>query len=560
MSAQILTPSALWGNFEITESVNFTVLKERRVKDVQISTLEISGKTTEKGSVIMRAHLSKNTQRPYKGAILIALGAEDKYNEKIVYDLSKTGYTVLSISPCGNIFEDEFTLYPEDLSYADYQVVKENLYDVSNGVKKTCWYEWGVSLRYALKFLQSQEGVERIGVVGANHSATPVWHLIATDDSVSSAVIVGNAGWSVYKGMHKWSGELDPQFSDETLTILAGIEPQAYAKSVKCPVLTLSPTNSAEYDVDRAFDTVERVEEEVYSASYYSVGYSNGVDNTAYINLKEFFGKHLIGGAKKSKLPSSPEIKAELIDGKIEFEVIPTKIRKEGETIKEVSVFVSEGTLDPKYRSYYKVSGTEKSGKFYFEYTPYYQSKFVVAFAEATYQTGYTVSSPIICKKFSAEQIQKECKSTVVYSNRKINGESVFAGLSENLFDYDNTSKVVVKNGPMDISGVRAEKGLITFKVNAEKDCPKDDAILLLDLFLKESGEFSVSLIADYFGSKTEYRATVSVEGGKVWHNVMLEIGKFKTAEGRVLKNYQGINAIIFNCESTYLINNVLWI
>lgn len=559
MSAQILTPTAVWGGFEITEEVSATVLKEKRIKDVVISTLDITGKTTENGSVIMRAHLAKNAQASVSGAILMALGANDDYDEKVVYDLAKSGYLVLSINPCGTATELEYTSYPEELSYADYSLIKDNLYDLTFGIKKNCWYEWGVTLRYALKYLKSITGVAKVGVIGINHSATPLWQLASTDlEGIDCAVMVGNAGWGVYKGMHKWSGELDPQFNDDTLKILAGIEPQAYAKSITCPVLMLSPTNSDEYDVDRAFDTVERVEG--YSAVYYSVGYINGVDYNSYENIKEFFGKHLTLGARKTKLPSSPEIKAELVDGKFEFEVLPDKIRKEGEGIKEVFVYVSEGCVDPKYRSYYKVNGIEKGGKYYFEYTPYYQSKNIVAYANATYQTGYTVSSPIICKKFNAEQIKKECKSTVVYSNRKINGESVFAGLTERLFDYENDGKVLVKNGPMDISGVRADKGLITFKVNAEKDCPKNDAILLLDLFIKEGGEFSVSLVCDMFGAKTEYKSTVSVSGGKVWHNVMLEIGKFKSSEGRVLKNYQEINAIIFNCESTYLINNVLWI
>ncbi|MBQ9104135.1 MAG: hypothetical protein IJY57_03500 [Clostridia bacterium] len=559
MSAQILTPTAVWGGFEITEQVLATVLKEKRIKDVVISTLDITGKTTENSSVIMRAHLAKNAQASVSGAILMALGANDDYDEKVVYDLAKSGYLVLSINPCGTNTELEYTSYPQELSYADYSLVKDNLYDLTFGIKKNCWYEWGVTLRYALKYLKSITGVAKVGVIGINHSATPLWQLASTDlEGIDCAVMVGNAGWSVYKGIHKWSGELDPQFNDDALKILAGIEPQAYAKSITCPVLMLSPTNSGEYDVDRAFDTVERVEG--YSAVYYSVGHINGVDYNSYENIKEFFGKHLTLGARKTKLPSSPEIKAELVDGKFEFEVLPDKIRKEGEGLKEVFVYVSEGCIDPKYRSYYKVNGIEKGGKYYFEYTPYYQSKNIVAYANATYETGYTVSSPIICKKFNAEQIKKACKSTVVYSNRKINGESVFAGLTERLFDYENDGKVLVKNGPMDISGVRADKGLITFKVNAEKDCPKNDAILLLDLFLKEAGEFSVSLVCDMFGAKTEYKANVSVSGGKVWHNVMLEIGKFKSSEGRVLKNYQGINAIIFNCESTYLINNVLWI
>lgn len=560
MPAAILTPMALWGNFEIKEDVTASVLKEKRIKDVVISSIAINGRETEKGNVTIRANFAKKVLQPLSGAIMLINGAKNEYNEKIVYDLAKLGYMVLSFNPTGNGFQSEGTEYPEDLNFAEYDNVKEDLYAVTRGVKNTCWYEWGVSVRYALKYLKSQSGVVKVGAIGINESATPLWHLIATSEEVECAVMVGNAGWGAYKNIKKWSGELDPQFSDDMLTVLAGIEPQAYAKSVKCPLLMLSPTNSGDYDVDRAFDTVERISDEFYRAVNYSVGYDKGIDYSSYSDIKEFFSKYLTVGAKKSGLPASPDIKAEIVDGKIEIEVTADKIKKEGEGLKEVSVFVGEGVVDAKLRSYKKLVCKKENGKFYFEYEPFHNSKLAVFFAQATYQTGYVVCSPVICKKFSQEQINKSNKSTVVYSSRTENAENVFIGIAPSPFDFENKGKLIVKNGPMDIAGVRAENGLITFKINAEKDKPKQDAILLFDVFMKDGGEFSAVLIADYFGERTEYKATVNVGGGKVWHNVMLELTRFKSEEGRVLKNYQTVNALKFNGENPYLINNVLWI
>jgi hypothetical protein len=87
-----------------------------------------------------------------------------------------------------------------------------------------------------------------------------------------------------------------------------------------------------------------------------------------------------------------------------------------------------------------------------------------------------------------------------------------------------------------------------------------EDAILMFDVFAKQDLEFSVSIFADYFGDKKEFVAKFSVVGGKVWHNIRLDISRFKTAEGRILKNYESVNAVKFYGEGVYLINNVLWV
>ena len=563
MSAQILTPTAVWGDFEIKEEkITSRTINEKRIKDVVITTLLIEGKKTATESVQILARLAKNVQNEMGSAVILLEGATTPYDEKVVYDLAKSGYLVLDVDLTGKTeSKTEYTIYPQELSCADYEIAKQDLLCASEGVKKTCWYEWGVSLRYAVKYLRSIGGVLKVGAIGINESATPLWHLIATDEVIDCAVMIGNAGWGLYKNDFKWSGEVDRQYSeDNDLKVLAGIEPQAYAKNVNCPTLMLSPTNSGEYDVDRAFDTVERIDEKYYSAVDYSVGYDKGVDYESYINLKEFLARNLAVGVKKGRLPKVPEIKAELKEGKFEIEVSIDKVKKEGEGIKQVMVYCAEGTVDPKYRCWVKLDCEERGGKYYCDYSPYHKSKLITLFAKAVYQTGYSVSSSVICKKFSSEQVKEMPKSTVIYSGRRKNSESVFAGITDKVFDIDGIGRVIVKNGPMEIEGTRAEKGLITFKVNAEKDKPKDDAILLVDLFVREDTEVSISLIADYFGEKTEYSASVKLSGGKVWHNVMLERLRFKSAEGRTLKDYSTINAIVFKSEGKYLINNALWV
>ena len=81
-----------------------------------------------------------------------------------------------------------------------------------------------------------------------------------------------------------------------------------------------------------------------------------------------------------------------------------------------------------------------------------------------------------------------------------------------------------------------------------------------MDVYGKTESLFTVKLVADFYGKKTEYCATVKVIGGDVWQNFKLEQNKFKTFEGMILKSYEKIQAIEFVSDGECVINNVLWV
>ena len=112
----------------------------------------------------------------------------------------------------------------------------------------------------------------------------------------------------------------------------------------------------------------------------------------------------------------------------------------------------------------------------------------------------------------------------------------------------------------MDIPGAYCKWGLLTFKINALKDKPNEDAMFMFDCYCKEDNQITVKMITDYYGNKTEFMAKISLVGGEIWHNVKIEKAKFKTAEGMSLKSYEKVMAIEFDAEGEWLINNALWV
>ncbi len=560
MAGNILSPSAIWNDFVISETPKAEVICETKNGEVSFSQLYVDGKQIDGETVKIFGVLAKPINLTKGPAILLVDDFNVGDNAKFISALVSRGYSVLSIDLAG--FDDgkeHFTKYPEKITYANYKNAKTDLYGVSDSVKETCWYEWACAVKYAQKYLAQMPSVTSVGLIGVGEAGTVAWQVAGSDDnSFKCASFILNAGWIGYRGIHKFGGMVEPQFSDNMYKFIAGIEPQSYATHVCCPTLILSATNSRAFDCDRAFDTASRMESAPYKAVHYSIGERNCVNGEAFRTLLLFLEKYLIaGGTSKKLLPSEIDIKCDLVDGKVVVEVAPS-----GDEVKSVDLYVSEETCIPSERAWKKISiGKKSECGVVFEYAPYPESGMVTLFAQVSYKNGYTISSKIINKKFESNQVLYANKSKILYSSRYANAESVFsvATEKENVC-VSEKSRIKVRKGPMSIEGVYSEHGLLTFKYNTKKDLPIEGAILMFDAYMEEAGIFTVKLISDYYGQKTTYIANVKLYGGDIWQNVKLDMSRFKTAEGMALKDYSVINAVEFSADGEFLLNNALWV
>lgn len=560
MTGTILTPSAIWGGFRIDGIPEAKVIGEKRKGDVALTRLLIDGRNTSGGQVKIYAVAARSVQLSVMPAILIVQDVKVKPSDELAIEFAKKGYYALSVDLAGQDEDREFyTVYPEELSYAEYRNVKNSLYEVGGDVQHTCWYEWTSVVKYALKYVSSQPCVTKVGAVGVAESATALWQAAGTENTLSAAVFLMNAGWRAYRGNYKFGANGAPQFSEDMMKYVAGVEAQSYSAHINCPCLVLCPALSGDFDCDRAYDTVARIEADVYTAVDYTLNFRNHLENSALTDMCLFFAEFLLKANRDSgQLPGGMDLKCECADGGVSVDV-----SADGNNLQTIFLYASEETENPAFRAWNKITAYEKSESvFKFRYEPYSESGVVFFFAKAEYKNKFSLSSNIVAKRFKAEEIKKRHKDNILYSGRIPNSESVFtSGFDDEIINgfYTETSsenEVKVKKGPMDIEGVYSEKGLMSFKVNAKKDKPGDDAILMFDLYTKEDGVVTVKLVAEGVG----YFASVSVAGGGVWHNIRLEMPRFKTEEGRILKSYSKVNAIAFKCSGKYLINNVLWV
>ncbi len=562
MAGTILTVNAIWNKFSVPDTVGAEVVAEKKVGGVLLSSVAIEGRRVKDGTVEIFGILARGVQSTISPAIFLVNEFDYGIDESLIIDLVKRGFTVLAIDLAGKREDAErYTVYPESLSHAEYSNAKDDLFKIKGDVIGTCWYEWTAAAKYALKYLKSLPFVTKVGGFGIGKAATAVWQIIGTEESLDCAVFVRNAGWAGYRGIEKFGGMVEPQFSDNLYKYIAGVEPQTYAMHAKCPALVLCATNDNENDVDRAYDTVSKIKEDIYTAVNYSVGYKDCISVDAYKNAILFFNRFLLEG-NTEKLPKDTEIKLDIVDGKADIEVIPY-----AENLKSVAVYVAQEITKSSLRSWQKITDYEKDGESYkFTFNPFGQSGIVMAFAVSTYKNGFSIGTNVVAKRFNETEVISQRKNNILYSSRIKNSESVFTAanpleLSPKNVCINDKEIVKVKKGPMGMEGLTCCRGLLTFKVGTECCKPIDGSMLMLDVYSKERATLEVKLISDYFGNKIEYLTRVDILGGDVWHNVQMEINRFKTAEGMPLKSYKKITAAEINViGSDYLINNALWV
>ncbi len=563
MAVKILTPSSIWNGFTHSVTNNFQVVSERVEGNVKVSRIYLDTLTTEKGKVEVFGILAGEIGVKKQPAVLLIPNVCNRLEDRLALEFAKKGYLALAIDVFGYAKDrEQFTIYPEDLEFANYQNVNVNECK-ENNVRNSFRYQWVSCAKNAYAFLKSQPSVNKVCAVGAGLGAGVLWQLSATEPSLSASVFILNSGWRAYKGVNKFSGAVEPQFSDSELSYIAGVEPQSYAPYVNCPSLMLSATNNTMYDCDRAFDTMVRINQNVYKAVYFSPNCEEVVDCQAYANMFLFLNEIMLKQKfNQERLLKVPETKIQIEDGKLKIEIDVLE-----QKIKSINLYISEREVEPSLREW-KVEDLEldkKTGKYFTYYAPHVKSGLVAYYVKITNKNGYSVTSNVQVKTFKEEEVTRSYKSNVIFSSRKCDSKYLLinatgAENNEMHLSYDNSFAVEIKEGPMEICGAYCKYGLKSFRMNSIRAFLSDRAMLMLDVYCKEDCNVTVKLTNTIGAEQTNYFAVVPLKGGNIWQNIKIDTNKFKTKESRVLKSYKNITSIEIFVDKEYLVNNILWV
>ncbi len=552
----ICTPTTIWKNFSVTEEPCFISAGKHDENGLQYENGYVLGRYVdgERIKIFIKTVKKGDGKCP---AVLIFNDFGVYEDDALLNSIAENGYCAINIDIAGKTDKVEnFTVYPDKISYANFENSTHLLKEINEDVSKTCWYEWCGVAKYVLAYVKSLTHIGKIGGLGINGGATTLWHLLATEQ-LDCSVFINNSGWSVYEGKSKFLSVAEDGYSDGKVNFVAGIEPQSYASHVKCPTMILACTNNPKYDCDRAHDTLARINDEVYTAISYSINRKTLMDRETFSNAFVFFEKFLLN--KKTELPNLINVENE------EDEEITVKVLADRKGLKELVLYVSEGVATSEKRCWQKTAELNaKEDDYSFKFKPNEGYGFTAWFVKAIYKNGFEACSRICGKSFDVKEGKEPRINNIIYSSRIENYETRFGPANEesipSAIDVLGQIKVEKLVGPLKMSGITCKSGVNTFSIVAEKIKPDRGAILMFDAFIKVSGEITVSLIADYFGQKTVYFATKKLVGENIWQNVKFSVNAFKTVEGLPLKSYDNIQAIEFYSNEEFLINNALWV
>ena len=555
--SNILTPLAIWKNFNCDLPLEATIL-ERTVSDgIVFEKVSFLGRDTEGGRVKIFGELAASVAAPYKDGVLIFCDSGEGIREDLLRMYVEKGYTAFQVDYAGERQgEDYYTVYPECIEYANVAKCQRRKQFVDESADKTSWYEWTAVGIYAKKYLASRVSNQSIGLVGIRDGGEIAWKL-AVAEKFGCAVIVGACGWKAYEEFGKFSGG-EPVFDDERYRFVAGIDSQAYAPYVKCPILMLCTTNDPSFDYDRAYDTFSRINADFQglSAITYSVNCNARVD---YRSTKDMF-MFLDGFVRGRQVFIPKPVEISVVVDEDDNLVIKANCDEHG-ILEDCAVYVAEDCVVSSLRSWAKIPFKRNAGENEREFfmNLYEKTKLLFVLAYAVYSNGFTVWSKLTVKKVSGKFRNSRTKSKILYS---VKGSDSFgvADLSTRaiggVFIPDDSvmPKVITQNG---LKGIYSPYGLYTARSYSPQFAPEADSILKFDICPDEDCRCNIMLECD--GKSRAYSYIAKLIGG-VWQKVVLESKNFKNHEGMPLENFGSCRTISITCDRKYALNNLIWL
>lgn len=557
--ANILTPLSLWGNFDCSLDTNSETISAETSEGVKIEKVNFYGRDTGNGRVRIAAVFACDAYIPATETVIIFPDSTETFDYKLLKMFVKQGYSALMVDYRG-IWKDcdFYTQYPKNIEFANTALCGRYKDYVDESADKTCWYEWVAIGLYAKKFVIEKTGEYNIAVVGIRDGGEIAWKLGVAAD-LSCIVPVCAAGWKAYAGVRKYASE-EPKMDDERYRFIAGIDSQAYAPSVKCPVMMLCSTNDNRFDYDRAYDTFSRINPQFIdkSAISYSVICNETIDGKSISGMFMFLDRNL-----KSRQVFIPKPAVITVEADEEQNLIAKAIFDVHGIVESCKVYLAEDCADSSIREWKECSEkrnvSDSEREFYLNI--YEKTATIFVLGCVTYSNGFTVWSKTCVKKISGKFRNMHNKGRLIYSNNCGVAGFVMANPKSSALggvfidDESVLPKTVEKS--KGIKGVFSPCGISTFRFTSPCYAPFAGSVLSIDVYCDTTQKIGLSLLDLITGEVYNYSPEII---GGVWQSIVCESALFKNAVGVPLEAYTQNLKFTVSGEAPFAVNNLSWL
>lgn len=556
----ILTPKSIWSNLDVSLDVCGETVSNFVEDGIKYEKVYLSGRETGEGRVKIFGTFAADEKSPSNCAVLIIPDSEDTVNKDILKMFVKKGYSAFMADIRG-VHEgvNDFTIYPKNIEYANNSLSGRFKNFVDDSADKTAWFEWVGVGAYARKYLLERPEIEKIAALGIRDGGEVVWKLVTAAD-FCCAVTVGAAGWLAYKGLNKFAAE-ELELNEERYRFLGGVDSQAYAPYVKCPMQILCTSNDVRFDYDRAYDTFSRINPDFAADSViaYSITCNSCVDGFSTNDMFMFLDKHVKN--RQVFIPKPIEINLSVDEG--ENLIAKVLFDAEGD-LENFTLFMSENCKDSSLRDWTAVPIKRKLGEREYEFylNVYEKTTSVFLLCKASYTNGFTDWSKVVSKKISGAFRNMQPKRRVLYSVKSDGVSGFLLNDTENfavggMFLPNSAILPQIVTKTKNLQGLFCVGGLLSYRVNNAQMTPEKDSVLKIDVYADESAKITFA-ITD-LSSGEEFICVVPLLGG-VWQSVMLDKKLFKNQNGVALSEFIQNSKFTVKCDSLYAVNNIMWL
>jgi len=556
--SNIVTPISLWRDFDASLDVMPVSLGEKTDGGIKFEYLNFSGRDTGMGRVTVYGIFASSESAPSGSGIIVFFDSNEGLDEGLLEFFVKHGYSALAVDYAGRREGVErYTRYPQNVAYANLSSCGRYKDFVDDTAFKTSWYEWvGVGI-YARKFMIERLNSLNIGVVGIRDGGEIVWKL-ACATQFSCAVTVASCGWTAYRGYEKFLGK-EPEFDDERYRFIAGIDSQAYAPHIKCPMLMLCTTDDSRFDYDRAYDTFSRINPKYARASVITYSLRSGARIDSYSTHDMFLFLDSYVKERHVFMPKPAEIDV-YVDEKNNL-VARVTCDHMG-IIESIGVYFSEDRFNSADRDWTAATFKRSLNEYESEYllNIYEKTSMIFALCYVVYSNGFTVWSKLAVKKLAGKFRNSRSKCKIMYTNQFGYDCFTIANCDKytigGIFLEDDffMPKMVVANG---LKGIYSECGLTTNRLICPQYAPNKDSIMKFDVCPER--DMNIDLVLKNVVNGEKYVSRVFVLGG-VWQSIIQKAKVFKNKDGISLNDFTECVSLTIKSEGKYAVNNLIWL